>query len=351
MNKEKEGGVKMRKAIVCAGVVFVFTSWLVQAAQADELLELKLRMKMIQNQMETLQEKIEKFGAERSGRIETPVQIEAPTQIKVSTQIEAPKGKTGVDFGNEAKRYVQGISTYEAKSIFNSDKSTIFVDVRRRSEYVADGYIEGSLDLSLGRLIFDIRMRIPNKDVPIITYCKKGMRAAIAGSQLVQMGYTNVKYLEGGILGWKNAGYPVVMSAYMGKIKMPAGKTPEDFLREARGMVGEGISPIEASRRRDSDPNTMILDVATRREHGLLGKIEGSLIMDAGKVAFNIKKKVHDANVPIITTCTAGKRGLLTAKILKEMGYKNVTYIQGGLNAWKKAGLPTATYVSGEEQL
>ncbi|GEM_PF-400123 len=264
-------------------------------------------------------------------------------------QIEPPQGKTGQDFGNEAKRYVRGISPEEAKRKFDN-KEAIFVDVRRRSEY-KDGFIEGSLDISLGRLIFDVRARIPNKNIPIITYCKKGMRAAIAGSYLVQMGYTNVRYLEGGILAWKGAGYPVVTSPYYYKIDLPQGKTPEEFLKEAEAVAGEGITPLEAKKRMDADPNTVILDVATPIEHTLLGKIEGSLLLEQGKVPFNIKKKVHDARTPIIVTCSSGKRALLTAKVLKEMGYKNVTYIRGGLNAWKKAGLPTASYVKGEEEL
>ncbi|OQX85383.1 MAG: hypothetical protein B6D55_07520 [Candidatus Omnitrophica bacterium 4484_70.2] len=264
-------------------------------------------------------------------------------------QVEPPQGKTGEDFANEAKRYVRGISLIEAKKKFDN-KEAIFVDVRRRSEYKS-GFIEGSLDIPLGRLIFDARERIPNKNTPIITYCEKGMRGAIAGSYFVQMGYTNVRYLEGGISAWKKAGYPVVISPYYYKIDLPQGKTPEEFLKEAEAVAGEGITPLEAKRRMDRDPNTVILDVSTPIEHTLLGKIEGSLLLEQGEVPFNIKKKVHDARTPIIVTCSTGKRAILVAKVLKEMGYKNVTYIRGGLGAWKKAGLPTATYIKGEEEL
>ena len=264
-------------------------------------------------------------------------------------QIEPPQGKTGKDFGNEAKRNVQGVSVEEAKRKFDN-KEVVFVDVRRRSEYKG-GFIEGSLDMSLGRLIFDARGRISNKNIPIITYCEKGMRGAIAGSYLVQMGYTNVRYMEGGISAWKKAGYPVVMSPYYSKIDLPRGKTPEEFLKEAETFAGEGITPLEAKKRMDTDSNIVILDVSTRIEHTLLGKIEGSLLLEKGRVPFNIKKKVHDARTPIIVVCSTGKRSLLTAKVLKEMGYKNVTYIRGGLEAWRKAGLPTASYVKGEEAL
>ncbi|MCH8297403.1 MAG: rhodanese-like domain-containing protein [Chloroflexi bacterium] len=29
------------------------------------------------------------------------------------------------------------------------------------------------------------------------------------------------------------------------------------------------------------------------------------------------------------------------AQILKEMGFTNVTYMEGGMEAWREAGLPT----------
>ncbi|MDA1127824.1 MAG: rhodanese-like domain-containing protein [Chloroflexi bacterium] len=32
----------------------------------------------------------------------------------------------------------------------------------------------------------------------------------------------------------------------------------------------------------------------------------------------------------------------LGAQVLKEMGFTNVTYMDGGMRGWKEAGLPTA---------
>ena len=297
------------------------------------------------------------FSVSSLAQVEAPIGAStgaptgAPTGASTGASIEAPKGKTGDDFFNEAKQQVQGISIREAKGIFDDQQDIVFIDVRRRLERLKSGRIEGAEDITFGKLIFDVRIKIPNKNTPIIVYCEKGQRAAIAGSQLIQMGYANVKYLKGGIADWKNAGYPNIVSSFDYVIDMPQGKTPEDFIREAKVAVGAGISPQEAKRRKDSNPKTVILDVATPREHALIGKIGGSLLFEQGKVAFNIKKKIHDANTPIIITCPGGNRALLTAKILKEMGYKNVTYIIGGLNAWTKGGLPITDYVGGEEGL
>jgi len=45
----------------------------------------------------------------------------------------------------------------------------------------------------------------PTKEELIIVYCKKGHRGILAAQALQQMGFTNVKTIEGGFLKWKEA--------------------------------------------------------------------------------------------------------------------------------------------------
>lgn len=42
----------------------------------------------------------------------------------------------------------------------------------------------------------------------------------------------------------------------------------------------------------------------------------------------------------ILVICLSGHRSPRQARQLAEMGFANVTNVQGGLHAWKKAGLP-----------
>ena len=258
-------------------------------------------------------------------------------------EFKLPQGKSGEDFVKEAKSHVHGISITEAKRIMDdSSDDTKFIDVRPLDERRKFGHLPGKESwLPAGRLIFDATKRLPNKNRHLVTYCKKGKRSAVAAYQLKQMGYSNVEYLEGGVLGWKNAGYPLTKfnNPEYAKIDLPTGKTADDFLREAKSKA-KGISPQEAKRIIDSNPEVVILDVKTQVEDAIMGWIKGSLRMEAGKVPFNIKKKVHNALTPIIVNCGTGKRALLVAAQLGEMGYENVSYIEGGVTAWKKAGFP-----------
>ena len=43
----------------------------------------------------------------------------------------------------------------------------------------------------------------------------------------------------------------------------------------------------------------------------------------------------------IILHCASGGRSALAAKTLKDMGYNNVAHLDGGIKAWKEAGLNT----------
>ena len=44
----------------------------------------------------------------------------------------------------------------------------------------------------------------------------------------------------------------------------------------------------------------------------------------------------------VIVVCRSGTRATLAAATLMDLGFTDVANLAGGMNAWKKAGLPTA---------
>ncbi len=99
----------------------------------------------------------------------------------------------------EAPTYEQ-ITAEEAKNIMDTQKDYIIIDARTETEF-AEGHIEGALLIPEYEIVSRAEKEFPDKDALILVYCRSGRRSKIASSELVKLGYTNVKEF-GGIIDW-----------------------------------------------------------------------------------------------------------------------------------------------------
>ncbi len=101
---------------------------------------------------------------------------------------------------------VVDLAPAEAHKLLAEAPKMQFIDVREVEEYRA-GYPAGARNLPLS----EIETWAPKLDKAgaYVMTCRSGRRSAQAASRLQELGVTEVKNLEGGILAWEKAGLPI----------------------------------------------------------------------------------------------------------------------------------------------
>jgi rhodanese-related sulfurtransferase len=73
------------------------------------------------------------------------------------------------------------------------------------------GEIEGTdLFIPYNEIKKNLNKLPSDKDAKIVLYCRSDRMSIIAAQTLVTLGYSNIWILEGGMVGWKRAGFPLV---------------------------------------------------------------------------------------------------------------------------------------------
>ena len=130
-------------------------------------------------------------------------------------------------------------------------------------------------------------------------------------------------------------------------------KTFMQMAEEAMAAV-PGVSPQDAHRQMKEDSNALVVDVRDAGDTGETGIIPGALNISLGMLPVRADLELpeawrhpslQDRSRPVIAVCALGPNGARGARDLKEMGFSNVSFLEGGMQAWVAAGLPTEKQV------
>ena len=93
------------------------------------------------------------------------------------------------------------ISFAQAKEMLDTVPGCVLLDVREEEEYITGHAIDAEL-LPVGEINAATAAQfIPQKDTPVLVYCRTGYRSGIAELKLRALGYKKI-YNIGSLIGW-----------------------------------------------------------------------------------------------------------------------------------------------------
>jgi rhodanese-related sulfurtransferase len=118
----------------------------------------------------------------------------------------------------------------------------------------------------------------------------------------------------------------------------------KELLADANAEI-ETLS-VDAAIELVGTPDVIFVDLRDPREMGREGKMPDAFACPRGMLEFWIDpespyaKPVFAEPKRFVFFCAGGWRSALAAKTAQDMGLENVSHIEGGFGAWKKAGGP-----------
>ncbi|BAS26222.1 rhodanese-like domain-containing protein [Limnochorda pilosa] len=104
----------------------------------------------------------------------------------------------------------QMISAQDLRSLIDGPEAPVVLDVRLADEVSVLGKIPEATVVSLNDLMLQVSSVVPDQGATVVIYAASDATAKMAALALTQLlGYTDVRFLEGGFDAWDLSGYPV----------------------------------------------------------------------------------------------------------------------------------------------
>jgi hydroxyacylglutathione hydrolase len=210
----------------------------------------------------------------------------------------------------------QPLSPQEVRQLTAGDGMAI--DLRSPADYLV-AHVPGALSIPAGSSFGTWLGWVVPHDQPLILVLDGPEQWDDAVRQALRIGYEEIRgYLQGGMTAWQARGLEVEASggATVGELRR--------WLESGSGREGDGRAPL-------------VLDVRQRDEYEQ-AHVPGALHLMAGDIPDRLSELPRDR--PIVTICTVGYRSSVAAGLLRSAGFEDVTWISGGVPAWRAARYP-----------
>jgi rhodanese-related sulfurtransferase len=202
------------------------------------------------------------------------------------------------------------------------------LDVRHEAVF-ATGHPLFAANMAADRIGLEADARLPRKDVPIVLYDAGEGLVLQAADCLKALGYTNVRQLDGGLQGWKLAGFELFqdVNSYakaFGELVESRRHTPSLAAEEVGALIASGA-------------NIQILDVRRFDEYATMN-IPGSISVPGAELVLRAGRAAPDPETTIIVNCAGRTRSIIGTQSLINAGVANkVRALRNGTIGWTLA--------------
>jgi rhodanese-related sulfurtransferase len=202
------------------------------------------------------------------------------------------------------------------------------LDVRHEAVF-ATGHPLFSANMAADRIELEAEARLPRKDAPIVIYDDAEGLVGVAADRLKTLGYSNVRQLDGGLQGWKQAGYELFqdVNSYakaFGELVEHRRHTPSLAAEEVSALIANGA-------------NIEILDVRRFDEYATMN-IPGSISVPGAELVLRAGRAAPDPETTIIVNCAGRTRSIIGTQSLINAGVTNkVRALRNGTIGWTLA--------------
>jgi phage shock protein E len=107
----------------------------------------------------------------------------------------------------------------------------------------------------------------------------------------------------------------------------------------ATSAAVETVEPTAAAEVIETESGEVVLDIRTPEEYNE-GIIEGAINIDFYADDFAVQLDALDKDAHYVVYCNSGNRSGQANSIFEDLGFNDVTEIDGGITAWYSEGLP-----------
>lgn len=250
-----------------------------------------------------------------------------PTRVTPPAPDASRKQAREIALRIAAEEKIPWISAHELIDALSKKNVTYLIDVRSEIEYEA-GHIPGSLHVPGGQAVQRADDFVAIKNGRIVLVSDQSARAVMAAYWYRQMGFWDVKVLQGGLQGWRENGGSIESGVPQNE---PLGFAAAKKLARMLG-ASEAHSLLQTS-------SANVLHVGSSADFAA-AHLPGSQWVSRGWLELKLPALFTDRTRPILLSCAEGRSSTLAAGTFAEMGYTEVFVLDGGVQAWTRAGYP-----------